>query len=573
LFALLEAFKRYYPYLKSFKLYFFFVLIGISMTIAANVATAHIMQPMMDKLFISKEHQMLITIPLLMFGIYFVKAVGRYIQSVFTSYIGQHIVTQFRTQVLSKLLFLDMSFISSARSGELISRIVNDIARIQYFVSLMLPEFIRELFTVIALIGYVLYLNAELAFYSLVILPVVILPIAALSRKLRKISYGSQEKNADLLSRLSEMFNNVELIKSSATEDFELKKFAKENWELFKINMKAVYFNELSSPILEIVGAISLAVVIFLGAKDVYAQKMSVGEFMAFLTAVGLVFQPARGLGIIYTKMQDALAASQRVFDILDKESEIEDGSLILDSIEKITYRDVVLDYGQKRALDGISFSLQRPYRLALVGDSGGGKSSVINLLLRLYDVTSGTLLINDKDIKEYAIASLREHIAVVSQRVYIFNDSLAYNVAYSDDFDEERVIEALKKAHAYEFVAAMPDGIYTIMQEFGANLSGGQRQRIALARALYKDASVLILDEATSALDNESEAEILKIIEQEAKEKIVITIAHRLQTIEDYDRLLLFSEGKIIDSGTHTELLEKSQLYKSLYEKSTKES
>jgi len=543
------------------------------MTIFANVATAHIMQPMMDKLFISREQGMLLTIPLLMLGIYFIKALGRYIQSVFTSYIGQHIVTQFRSAVLSKMLFLDMSFIASARSGELISRIVNDIARIQYFVSLMLPEFIRELFTVIALIGYVLYLNAELAFYSLIILPVVILPIAALSRKLRKISYGSQEKNADLLSRLSEMFNNVELIKSSATEDFEIKKFAKENWELFKINMKAVYFNELSSPILEIVGAISLAVVIFLGAKDVYANKMSVGEFMAFLTAIGLVFQPARGLGIIYTKMQDALAASERVFDILDKESQIKDGSEILHTIESIEYRDVVLDYGDKRALNGISFGVKKPYRLALVGDSGGGKSSVVNLLLRLYDTTTGEVLINGKDIKNYTISSLREHIAVVSQRVYIFNDSLAYNVAYSDDFDEQKVIEALKKAHAYEFVEAMSDGIYTIMQEFGSNLSGGQRQRIALARALYKDASVLVLDEATSALDNESEAEILKILAEEAKEKIIITIAHRLQSVEDYDELLLLSGGKIIHRGRHEELLLSSEMYKKLYEKSQKDS
>jgi len=543
------------------------------MTIFANVATAHIMQPMMDKLFISKEQQMLTAIPLIMLGIYFIKALGRYIQSVFTSYIGQHIVTQFRSAVLSKMLFLDMSFIASARSGELISRIVNDIGRIQYFVSLMLPEFIRELFTVVALIGYVLYLNAELAFYSLIILPIVILPIAALSRKLRKISYGSQEKNADLLSRLSEMFNNVELIKSSATEDFEIKKFAKENWELFKINMKAVYFNELSSPILEIVGAISLAVVIFLGAQDVYANKMSVGEFMAFLTAIGLVFQPARGLGIIYTKMQDALAASQRVFDILDRDSEIKDGKDILKSIEKIEYRDVCLNYGDKRALDSISFQITKPYRIALVGDSGGGKSSVINLLLRLYDTDRGSVLINDKDIKNYTISSLREHIAVVSQRVYIFNDSLAYNVAYRDDFDEQKVIEALKKAHAYEFVQAMSDGIYTIMQEFGSNLSGGQRQRIALARALYKDASVLVLDEATSALDNESEAEILKILEEEAKEKIIITIAHRLQSVEDYNELLLLSAGKIIQHGRHEELLLSSEIYQKLYEKSQKDS
>jgi subfamily B ATP-binding cassette protein MsbA len=299
---------------------------------------------------------------------------------------------------------------------------------------------------------------------------------------------------------------------------------------------------------------------------------MSVVEFMAFLTAVGLVFQPARGLGIIYTKMQDALAASSRVFEVLDKESEIADGKKILSGIRSIEYRDVVLDYGNKRALDGISFRVQQPRRVALIGDSGGGKSSVINLLLRLYDRSNGVIEINEEDIKNYKISSLREHIAVVSQRVYIFNDSLAYNVAYGKVFDEQKVIQALKKAHAYEFVKAMPDGIYTVMQEFGSNLSGGQRQRIALARALYKDASVLVLDEATSALDNESEAEILKIIESEAKQKIVIAIAHRLQSVADFDELLLFSAGKIVARGSHSELLASSTLYKSLYEKSQKE-
>jgi len=316
---LFEILKRYLPYLRSFWLLFFVVGIGIAMTIAANVAMAHIMQPMMDELFIKKQQEMLVAIPALMFGIYLLKGIGRYIQSVATTYIGQHIVTQFRSKLLTKLLHMDMEYINNARNGEMISRITNDIGRIQYFVSLMLPEFFRELFTVIALVVYAVYLNAELSFYALIVLPVVLLPIAYLSRKLRKISYGSQEKNADLLAKLSEIFTNIEIIKANASEPFALKKFAKENWEFFLLNMKAVYYNQLASPLLEITGAVSLAIVIFLGAKEVYAQQMSVGEFMAFLTAIGLVFQPARGLGIIYTKMQDALAASRRVFALLEQ--------------------------------------------------------------------------------------------------------------------------------------------------------------------------------------------------------------------------------------------------------------
>ena len=566
-----KALKRYFPYIKEFKLLFLFVLIGISMTIVANVATAHIMQPLMDELFIDKQRDMLLKLPLLMLGIYFIKGVGRYIQSVFTTYIGQHIVSQFRKEVLAKMLYLDMSFINSARSGEMISRILNDISRIQYFVSLMLPEFIRELFTVIALIGYVIYLNKVLAFYTLIVLPVAILPIAYLSRKLRKISYGSQEKNADIISQLSEIFNNIEVVKAFASEKFELKRFAKENWDFFKISMKQVYFNQLASPILELIGASSLALVIFLGAKDVYASKMSVGEFMAFLTAVGLVFQPARGLGIIYTKMQDALVASQRVFDVLDMKPQILDGSEILEDISSIEYKDVRLSYDTKDALNGLSFRVEKPYKMALVGDSGGGKSSIVNLLLRLYDVSDGEILINNKNIKNYKLSTLREQIAVVSQVVYIFNDTLANNVAYGLEFDEKRVIWALKEAEAYEFASSFEDGIYTLMQEGGSNLSGGQKQRVALARAIYRDASVLVLDEATSALDNESEAMILKAVDRIAKDKIVIAIAHRLTTVENFDKIYVLSAGEIVADGKHKELYANSEIYKNLYNKSTK--
>ncbi len=561
--------KRYLPYLKNFKLYFFLVFIGIVMSVAANIAMAYIMQPMIDEMFLKKEKEMLTLIPLMMIGIYFVKSFGRYLQSVFTSYIGQHVVTTFRTLVLDKILSLDLSVHQTSQSGEFISRIVNDINRISYFVSLMLPEFIRELFTVVGLIGYAVYLNAMLAFYALVILPLVLIPIGYLSRKLRKISFGAQEKNALLLGRLSEMLNNAELIKTNAAERFELQKFAKKNWDFFKITMKAVYFNQLASPLLEVVGAFALAVVIFLGAKEVYAGAMSVGEFMTFLTAIGLVFQPARGLGIIYTKMQDSLAASERIFEVLDRQNDVVDGDKALQQIDTIQFEKVSLHFGEKRVLDGVDFSLRRPSRVAFVGESGSGKSSVVNLLLRFYDPSDGKILINGEDIASYRLKDLRESIALVTQRIYIFNDTVAANVAYGDEIDQKRVIEALKKANAYDFVMSLPEGIDTVLLENGENLSGGQKQRIAIARALYKDASVLVLDEATSALDNESEAKILQDLEKSTQDKIVIAIAHRLSTIIHSDTIYFFKKGRIIASGTHAELYATLPEYKTLYDRS----
>ncbi|WP_345979929.1 ABC transporter ATP-binding protein [Sulfurimonas sp. HSL3-2] len=561
-----KVLKRYLPYIKEYKFQYFIVLIGIILTVAATTATAQIMQPLMDDMFIKRDETMLYLIPIGLIGIYFLKSLGRYIQSVYMSYIGQHIVTRFRELLLDKIIKLDMSFLYLNRSGEMISRVTNDIGRIEYFVSNMLPELLRESITVIALIGYVIYLNPTLAFYSLILVPLIIYPLIAIARKLKKYSHRSQAKNADVVTRLTEVFNNSEIIKANATEEFEMKRFSEENWKFFKINMKSVYVGELVSPIMEVIGAAGLAAVIFVGGHEVYNNNMSVGEFTAFLTAVGLVFQPIRRISSIYRRIQDAVAASERVFEILDTANEIKDGEIeLIDDIRSIEFLQVGLKYQNKHALKDISFSAKDGQNIALVGDSGGGKSSLINLILRFYDTSSGEIRLNGKDIKTYTQKSLRHHISLVSQRVYIFQDTLASNVAYGQEIDRERVNEALRLADASEFVSGLEEGIDTMMEEFGANLSGGQRQRIAIARAIYKHASLLLFDEATSALDNESEKRIQNALKNYAKDKITITIAHRLSTIEDADKILVFQSGKIVGSGTHKELLESSDIYKKL--------
>jgi subfamily B ATP-binding cassette protein MsbA len=459
-----------------------------------------------------------------------------------------------------------MAFLYLNRSGELISRVTNDIERIRYFVSNMLPELFRESLTVIALLGYVIYLNSMLAFYSLILLPLAVYPILLIGKKLKKYSRRSQEKNADVLSRLTEVFNNSEIIKANATQKFELDRFSTQNWQFFKINMKSVYVGDIVSPMMEIVGAAGLATVIFVGGREVYNGNMSVGEFSAFLTAVGLVFQPIRRIGSIYSKIQDAVAASERVFEMLDIENRIIDGSEILkDDIKEIEFKSVNLKYEDKYALNSVNITIKESQKIALVGDSGGGKSTFINMLLRFYDPDSGEILINGRDIREFTQDSLKHHISLVTQRIYIFQDTLAANVAYGQDIDEERVVNALKLSDAMSFVDSLEDGIYTKMEEFGSNLSGGQRQRIAIARAIYKHASLILFDEATSALDNESEKRIQKALDEYTKDKITITIAHRLTTIKDADRILVMQKGKIVASGRHSELLESCEIYQRL--------
>lgn len=562
-----KVFKRYLPYIKEYKFQYLLVLIGIILTVTATAATAHIMKPLMDDMFIARKESMLYFIPIGMIAIYFIKAIGRYIQSVYMNYIGQHIVTRFREIMLEKIINLDMIFLYLNRSGELISRVTNDINRIQYFVSNMLPELLRESLTVVALVAYVIFLNPTLAFYSLIVVPLIIYPLLVIAKKLKKYSHRSQAKNADVVTRLTEVFNNSEIIKANATEKFEMKRFGDQNWQFFKINMKSVYVGEIVSPLMEIVGAAGLAAVIFVGGHEVYENRMSVGEFTAFLTAVGLVFQPVRRIGSIYSKVQDAVAASERVFEILDTKSRIVDGEKELqEDITSIEYKDVVLKYENYNILDSLSIQIKAGENIALVGDSGGGKSTFMNMLLRFYDSDSGTVFINGTDIKEFQQKSLKHHISLVSQRIYIFQDTLAANVAYGEEvINEQKVHEALRLADATEFVSSLENGIHTMMHEAGSNLSGGQRQRVAIARAIYKHSSLLLFDEATSALDNESEKRIQAALDAYTKDKITLTIAHRLSTIEHADKILVLQKGKIVASGTHEELLETSEVYQKL--------
>jgi len=561
-----EIYKRYWPYIKGYKFQYVMVLIGILLTVTATAGTAHIMQPLMDNMFIKQEAHMLYVIPALLVGIYVIKSIGRYLQSVFNTYIGLHIVSRLREDLLEKMVRMDMQFLYTNRSGELISRITNDIARIQYFVSTMMPELIRESLTVVALVGYVVYLNATLAFWALFVMPVVVLPLLKITKRLKRLSHRSQEKNADVITRLTEVFNNSEIIKANATEEYEMGRFRDENDRFFKLNMKAVYTSELVSPLMEMIAATGLACVIFVGGQQVYSGAMSVGEFTAFLTAVGLVFQPLRRVSAIYSKIQDAQAASERVFHIFDIENDIKEGNVALhEPIRDVQFRNVTLKFGDKAALRDLNLQIHAGQNIALVGQSGGGKSSLVNLMLRFYDPNEGSLYLNGRDLKEYTQGSLRSQIASVSQRVYIFQDTLAANVAYGNEIDEERVREALSMADALDFAESLPEGIHTMMQEFGSNLSGGQRQRIAIARAIYKHASLLILDEATSALDNESEKRIQRALEAYTKDKMTITIAHRLSTITHADLILYFEEGRIIARGTHQELLETSENYRRL--------
>jgi subfamily B ATP-binding cassette protein MsbA len=564
---LLNVIKYFIPYLKNYKRQYIFVIFGIVATATATVLTAHIIQPILDDIFIAKDENMLYIVPPFLILIYLMKSTGRYVQAYFTAYIGDSIVTTLRGEMLEKVLKFDLEYINSVRSGELLSRINGDILRVRYIVSEMLPELSREIVTIIGLVGYVVYQNPLLAFYTLVILPATFYPLSLLAKKMKTTSKRSQEKNADLFSRQTEIFNNIEVIKANSTESIELDTFQKENRELFKINMRGTKIFQFVSPMMETYSSFSITMVIIFGGHAVINDQMSVGSFFAFLTAVGLLFDPIKKVSSLFNKMQDGVSATERIIDLLSIKGKIFEGDRDVGDIDRVEFRDVSFSFKDQTVLYNISFSANRGEKIALIGNSGGGKSTVLNLLLRFYERSGGDIWINGESIEHLSFQSLRREIAFVSQRVYIFNDTVLNNVVYGSgkEIDMERVEEALSMAEALEFVEKMESGIHTKLSEFGNNLSGGQRQRIALARAIYKDASLLIFDEATSALDNRVERRILENLEEYLKHKILITVAHRLSTVEDSNMLLLFETGKVVANGSSDELLKTSEEYRRL--------
>ncbi len=562
-FGLKDVLKRFGPYFKDYIPHFIFAIIGMGLASGGTAVSAYLVEPVLNKIFVEKNEKLLYILPCAIIAIYVIKNIGTFMQAYFTAYIGQDTIRRFREKMVANLLNLDMDFFNEFRTGELISRTTNDIDRIRSIVSSMIPELTREFITIIGLLCVVIYQSPKLAFFALVVMPVAIYPISRLAKRMKKISKQSQEKTSDITSALSEIFTNIEIIKANNAQEYEHSRFVDENNKFFRLNLKSVKIEQLVSPLMETIGSIGVAAVIIIGGKDVIDGHINMGAFFSFLTALFMLYTPLKRIVNIYNKMQDAIAASERTFFLMDKVSQIKDGEKELnEEINLIKFNDVRLSYGDKEVLKGINLEANKSEFIALVGSSGGGKSSLMNLLMRFYDVNGGEILINGINLKDIKIRSLRQNIGLVTQRVYIFNDTIAKNVAYGREFNEDAVINALKLANAYEFVSKLDNGINTILNEFGTNLSGGQRQRIAIARALYQNPQILIFDEATSALDNESEKEITKAINNLRSKKIIFVIAHRLSTVENADKIAVLSDGKIIDSGSDEELSKRNEIY-----------
>jgi subfamily B ATP-binding cassette protein MsbA len=558
--------SRLGPYLKDYKGRIALSFIGGLIGAAAYGAVMYLIKYVIEDVFMNPDPFMVKVLPIGIIVLFFFVGAGRYLQVYELQWVGLDIVRRLRDRLLAHVITLDLEFFNRFHGGELISRVTNDINRVRMALTQQLAVVIRESLIAIAFIVVVILANPKLAFWGLVVLPLAAWPLAALAKRFKRIMHRSQEKDSDITARLAEIFNNVEIIKAQTAEDFEIARFEAENLEFRRINMKGVRTRELTNPLMEFLGAIAAALVIWFGGREIMAGRMEFPEFMQFTVALFSIYNPIKRISQASNQMFEAVAASERIYDLLERESSITTGEHSIEGpIDSVTFDDVHLSYGEIQALRGVSLEVRAGETVALVGDSGGGKTSLVNMVLRFYDPTLGTVRINDVDVRNLDLAELRGRIGVVTQRVYIFNDTVASNIAYGRNADRARVEEALRKAGAWDFVTALAEGIDTELAEFGANLSGGQRQRLAIARAIYRDPDVLILDEATSALDNRSEAAIQRALSEIISDRITFIIAHRLTTVDLADRILVLKAGRIVGEGTKTELLRDCEEYRRL--------
>jgi len=538
---------------------------------AGTAGAAFLLKPAIDDVFINKDVRMLKLIPAAIVLVYFFRSIAMYGQEYLMSYVGQNIIRRLRNTLYSRIQDLPLSFFQKEKTGVLMSRVTNDVNIIKAMVSVAVTGSLRDCFAVVGLTFVIFYQIWELALIAFVVLPISFYPIVIFGRKVRKVSTGCQEAMADMSSFLHETFAGNKIVKAFGMEPYEKRRFFEKTRRLLRLEMKEVKAKAISSPINLFLGGVGAATVIWYGGSKVIAGDYTTGTFISFLAAVLLLYAPIKNLSKLNNAIQQGLAATDRVFDIIEKTSdipEVQNPAVIKRGPHSVKFENVFFKYDKEMVLKDINLDVKAGEILALVGMSGGGKTSLVNLIPRFFDVSKGAILIDGTDIRKASIYSLREQIAIVTQDPILFNDTIKNNIAYGNqNASNDEIESAAKAAYAYDFILSFPDKFDTTIGELGGRLSGGEKQRICIARALLKDAPILILDEATSSLDTESEMLVQKALENLMKGRTTFVIAHRLSTISYAHRIVVIVNGKIVEEGKHDELLASQGEFHKLYQ------
>jgi subfamily B ATP-binding cassette protein MsbA len=549
-------------------------VMGYALFAYSNAALASLMGDLTDAVT-NQDRDARLIIPLTVIAIFCYRGLGSFIGEYGFSKVAYGIVHELRIALFNKLVSMPNQYFDQHSSGQMISRITFDVMQVTQAVTDALKVMIREGLTVLILLGYLFWINWKITLIFIAIAPIIIVLAATIGKRLRKLSRRIQISMGSITHICSEMINNIKVVRVFSGEHYEKDRFLKESQNNYKQNMKSSVTAALGTPIMQLVVAVGLALVMFLALTFLDAETP--GEFIEYLTAAGLIPKSVRQLAQVINKIQKGVAAADSIFEQLDAESEMDKGDYIAESIEgNIYYNNVSFSYHEnnKKVINNITLDIKAGETVAFVGRSGSGKTTLVSLLPRFYSSFDGDILLDNSSIQEYTLSSLRENISFVGQGVTLFNDTVANNIAYGSlaDLDRKQIINAAKKAHAMEFIEQLPDGIDTVIGEDGARLSGGQRQRLAIARALLKDAPILVLDEATSALDNESESKIQVALEEVMKNRTTLVVAHRLSTIESADKIVVMDEGRVVEQGSHSELLKKNGYYAQLHSKNFEE-
>jgi len=535
-----------------------------------NGAMPFLIRHIFDDVFTNKDMVALKLLPGVIVGVFLLRGIVGFGSTYLTEYVGQRIVADMRNAMNDHIQHLSLAFFNRTPTGTIVSRITNDVSMVRAALTDALASLLKDASSLIILVAVAFYQDWLLSLVAFVVFPVSVLPVIRLSRRLRAFSKKGQISMGNMTMLLQETIQGNRVVKAFGMEQYEKQRFGEENNRLFRLYMKATRIRAFTNPMMEILAAFGIAGVVWYGGYSVIVGGRTQGSFLAFLTALFLLYDPFKGLARTNNTIQHAMGAAERVMELLDTGTDVADrGKRRLEQVRRgIRFEHVSFRYDEDWVLRDVNLEICRGEVVALVGMSGGGKSTLADLIPRFYDVPEGRISIDGIDVREYALASLRAQIAIVTQHTFLFNDTVRNNIAYGDITQGmDAITAAAKAANAHDFITELPDGYDTVIGELGLKLSGGQRQRLAIARALLKDAPILVLDEATSALDNESERLVQSALEVLMRNRTTLVIAHRLSTIRRADRIVVVVRGQVVEQGTHDQLLALDAEYRKLYD------